>query len=59
MKLRSKKGRLTAYALSCGYIEKRDSRVLGMEHGVYRIYNGSQWTYTRTLTEARKLFDKF
>ena len=61
-------GRLTAYALSCGYVEQKDYgpvRIrLWMEHGVYhvRAYDHEAgkrrfWETFRTLGEARRHYD--
>jgi hypothetical protein len=47
-------GHLTAYALSCGYVERRGARILGIEHGVYRTWDGAKWSYGGTLTAARR-----
>ena len=59
-KFKTKRGRLTAYAFACGYIERRGPWKLYQEHGVYHIKGISPenpgqmyWDTARTLTEAR------
>ena len=63
-KYRTKGGRLTAYALACGYKETTDRREMGADlvhtHGVYHVYGWNeagdrvQWSGYK-LTEARKV----
>lgn len=59
-KLKDSRGRLTAYAFACGYVESDEPAKLWREHGVYHV-NGINpvtgvrfWESYRTLTEARK-----
>ena len=60
-------GTLTAYALGCGYVERRYGRTGGTvdlyrEHGVYhvRLFDRETgrrvWVSSYTLAEARKTF---
>lgn len=67
-KFKTKAGRLTPYALACGYIEKKDNN--GVEttlflDGGYHVkqydfnnHNRIFWEMFSTLTDARKCFDK-
>ena len=54
------RGRLSAYALACGYIEQRGNVKLWHEHGCYHVRlwvretGQRDWRSMRTLTEARK-----
>ena len=69
-KFRTKAGRLTRYAIHCGYVEKKISgpveTTLWHEGGpLYHVRQHNFETHTRifwesfeTLTEARKLLDK-
>lgn len=66
--LKDKRGRLTDYGLSCGYVEFREldgglyTIRLWKEHGAYHVrmhhkYNGRIfWDVFSTLTEARKRY---
>jgi len=58
----TKRGQLTAYALACGYIQRRGPWKLYREHGVYHVKGFAPehpgqlyWDTARTLTEARKI----
>jgi hypothetical protein len=58
-KFKTARGRLTAYALACGYIERYGPWKLWYEHGVFHV-NGIKhgqcyWDTARTLTDARKI----
>lgn len=66
-KFTTKRGRLTAYAFNCGYVEYRllednSSITLWKEHNVYHVrmhhkYHGRIfWDSFPTLTEARKRY---
>lgn len=68
-KYRTVRGRLTSYALACGYTESRyigDVRVsLLHEHGVYHVrahdYGAGKrkfWEAFNKVGEARKCFDR-
>lgn len=65
----NKKGRLTRYALACGYIERFEemgnSVTLWMEHGCIHVRQHSHihnkrifWESFENLNEARKRFDQ-
>ena len=67
MELRTKAGKLTAYAFACGYIERRGNYKLWSEHGVYHV-NGidrdsqgiaqagdCHWKTTVSLHKARRM----
>lgn len=59
MKLRTKDGKLTAYAFACGYVESLGGFTLYREHGIYHVrgFGGSavrHWLTVRTLSKARK-----
>lgn len=68
-KLRRKDGRLTAYGLACGYVEKFEGggKILTLWHEggtvyhvrLYDLDNHTRvfWEGFEKLTEARKLFD--
>lgn len=72
MKLKTKQGRLTSYALACGYIEIKQTEdglrtTLWKEHGTFHVRHvqrgnrGEQkiyWQAFGKLKEARKLFDQ-
>ena len=62
-------GRLTAYALACGYVESKDLGAVHLslwsEHGVFhvRAHNRGEgrrvfWESFRTLTDARRHYDR-
>jgi len=55
MKLYTKRGKLTAYALHCGYVQTVNGYVLQIEHNQYVVkgYNLED-IYFETITEARK-----
>lgn len=54
-KLRTAKGKLTAYALYCGYVASKNGRDLMIEHNQYVIKAyGEENKYFNTITEARK-----
>lgn len=64
---RTTRGRLTAYAFGCGYLEKRTQgtceTVLWREHGVYHVRQVSDgrrvfWQTFRQLGTARRLFNQ-
>lgn len=50
------RGRLTAYAFACGYIERGQDIMLWREHGVYHVRKGRMWLKVHTLKQARKLY---
>lgn len=67
--LKTKAGRLTHYALACGYIEEHEAdgiqTTLWLEHSAYHVRRHDFNTHTRllwnsfaTLTAARKYFDE-
>lgn len=69
--LKTKRGRLTRYAFSCGYFESRESTEvytkLTMKHNLYHIIQRNKsWDKKmvefhevfKTITAARKLFNK-
>lgn len=70
MKLKTKTGRLTAYAFACGYIERKTTghaieTTLWKEHGTYHVrqYDALHkcrvfWQATGSLTTARQLFNQ-
>src|SRR5262245_30259096 len=62
-------GRLTAYALACGYVESKDigqvNVALWQEHVVFHVRAHDRgtgrrvfWESFRTMTEARRLYDR-
>lgn len=63
------RGRLTAYGLSCGYVERTETRdgdlslSLWREHGAFHVREHSRsagrrfWYSYATLTEARNRYD--
>ena len=56
---KTKRNKLTAYALACGYVENNGQTQLWREHGIYhvrRIINGERvfWLTFETLKAARK-----
>ena len=54
-KLRNKQGRLTAYALHCGYVSQLNGRHLMVEYGQYVVKSYLEENkYFKTLKEARK-----
>lgn len=55
MKLYTKKGKLTSYALHCGYVQTVNGYVLQVEHSQY-VVKGSciDNKYFSLLSEARK-----
>ena len=66
----NKNGKLTDYALSCGYYQTKTNpanveTTLWKEHSVYHVrshdFNGGKrltWESFRTLTQARKRFNQ-
>ncbi len=68
-KFRDKAGRLSGYALACGYIEEftnkgksvtlwRENECLHVRLHDFNIGKRIFWECPKTITEARKLFDK-
>jgi hypothetical protein len=67
MELHSATGRLTAYGLSCGYVEQHEAEnirtTLWKEHGTYHVRAHSEnlgrlfWESFRTLGEATKRYN--
>ncbi len=71
---KTKSGRLTPYALACGYVERHETKpgtitgksvTLWQEHGVYHVrahdYDAHKrllWESFDNLTPARKCFDR-
>lgn len=61
----TKRGRLTRYALACGYIERKGSddnrAVLESEHGVFHVKGFEKgkhfWESFDNLTAARRFYD--
>lgn len=69
MKMKTKSGRLTPYALACGYVERRSSgsveTELWREHEVYHVrqhdhgeHRRVMWESFRLLADARRRFDE-
>jgi len=68
MKLQTKRGNLSAYALSCGYVERIEDGCiviqLSHEHGIYhvkkKVIEGKwqEWQSFDTLAQARKALSK-
>jgi len=49
------KGELTAYAFSCGYVERMNENVWLWRDGAYQVQtNSGYWNSFATLTEARR-----
>ena len=59
MKVRTKKGYLSAYGLACGYVEKKKNNVLHKQHGLYVVDNQEtlQRAFFYKLKEAQKHFN--
>lgn len=71
---KTKAGRLTPYALACGYIEKHETKpgtlggssvTLWLEHGTLHVRQHNRdtgkrvfWECFERLTDARKCFDR-
>ena len=66
MKINTKRGNLSAYGLSCGYVERLDNGCiivqLSKEHGVYHVkkkvikYQWTIWQSYDTLKEAQQAY---
>ena len=55
MKLRTKKGKLTAYALSCGYVINKGGYSIQWRHGLYLVQEFTEQDICfNTIAEARK-----
>ena len=58
MKLLTKKGKLTSYALHCGYVANKQYSSLMVEHFQYVVKSyGLDNKYFDTIKEARKYFN--
>jgi hypothetical protein len=56
----TRRGQLTAYALACGYLERRGAFTLWREHGVYHVrgfgHDGARhWQSGQSLTWGRRM----
>lgn len=63
IKFYTKRGGLTSYAISCGYVEHRKGLTLSMESYVYFVKGFNKGFHIskgfHTLTEARSYFRSF
>ena len=59
MKLRTKKGELTAYALACGYVISKGGYSIQRLHNQYLVQEFTKEdVYFKTLQDARKYINK-
>ena len=59
MKLRTKKGNLTAYALACGYVINKGGYSIQRLHNQYVVQEFTEQNiYFNTLTDAKKYINK-